>query len=192
MIATRKGNTAVKKGDKLAGMRVIPLIIEGGNTASRRAGRAPAPVGAAALCEENRRYRGHRQRGEEGPHSGHLHPGGAGEAGGLRHRDDLRGLLRRRRGKRGQRHRPKMPENRRGCHPLHRGHERGPGRQHPGGIQAEGARIVTYGAPVLPGAMFLLGYFEDGTALMGLPGCVMYAGATIFDLALPGSPQAWN
>ena len=28
MIATRKGNTAVKKGDKLAGMRVIPLIIE--------------------------------------------------------------------------------------------------------------------------------------------------------------------
>ena len=33
--------------------------------------------------------------------------------------------------------------------------------------------------------MFLLGYFEDGTPVMGLPGCVMYAGATIFDLALP-------
>ena len=28
MIATRKGNTAVRKGDKLAGMRVIPLIIK--------------------------------------------------------------------------------------------------------------------------------------------------------------------
>ena len=28
MIATRQGNTAVKKGDKLAGMRVIPLVIE--------------------------------------------------------------------------------------------------------------------------------------------------------------------
>ena len=28
MIATRHGNTAVKKGDKLAGMRVIPLVIE--------------------------------------------------------------------------------------------------------------------------------------------------------------------
>ena len=27
MIATRKGGTAVRKGDKLAGMRVIPLII---------------------------------------------------------------------------------------------------------------------------------------------------------------------
>ena len=55
----------------------------------------------------------------------------------------------------------------------------------PGGIRQSGARIVTYGAPVLPGAMFLLGYFEDDTPIMGLPGCVMYAGATIFDLALP-------
>ncbi len=55
----------------------------------------------------------------------------------------------------------------------------------PSGIRASGARIVTYGAPVLPGAMFLLGYFEDGTPICGLPGCVMYAGATIFDLALP-------
>lgn len=33
--------------------------------------------------------------------------------------------------------------------------------------------------------MFLLGYFEDGTPVMGLPGCVMYAGATVFDLLLP-------
>lgn len=55
----------------------------------------------------------------------------------------------------------------------------------PGAIKASGARIVTYGAPVLPGAMFLLGYFPDGMPIMGLPGCVMYAGATIFDLALP-------
>ena len=55
----------------------------------------------------------------------------------------------------------------------------------PGGVRASGARIVTYGAPVLPGAMFLLGYFEDGMPVMGLPGCVMYAGATIFDLMLP-------
>ena len=39
--------------------------------------------------------------------------------------------------------------------------------------------------PVLPGAMFLLGYYDDGTPVMGLPGCVMYAGATIFDLVLP-------
>ena len=48
-----------------------------------------------------------------------------------------------------------------------------------------GARIVTYGAAVLPGAMFLLGYYEDGQPVMGLPGCVMYAKATIVDLILP-------
>ena len=38
---------------------------------------------------------------------------------------------------------------------------------------------------MLPGAMFLLGYFADGTPVMGLPGCVMYAKTTIFDLMLP-------
>lgn len=30
-----------------------------------------------------------------------------------------------------------------------------------------------------------MGHFDDGTPVMGLPGCVMYAGATIFDLILP-------
>lgn len=55
----------------------------------------------------------------------------------------------------------------------------------PGAIKETGARIVSYGVPVLPGAMFLLGYFEDGTPVMGLPGCVMYAKATVLDLVLP-------
>lgn len=55
----------------------------------------------------------------------------------------------------------------------------------PGAIKQSGARIITYGAPVLPGAMFLLGYYDDMTPIMGLPGCVMYAKATIFDLVLP-------
>ena len=52
-------------------------------------------------------------------------------------------------------------------------------------IRLSGANIVSYGAPVLPGAMFLLGYFEDDTPIVGLPGCVMYAKATVFDLCLP-------
>lgn len=52
-------------------------------------------------------------------------------------------------------------------------------------IRLSGANIVSYGAPVLPGAMFLLGYFEDDTPVIGLPGCVMYAKATVFDLCLP-------
>jgi len=33
----------------------------------------------------------------------------------------------------------------------------------PGGIRDTGVRVVTYGAPVLPGAMLLIAYFEkDG------------------------------
>jgi len=55
-------------------------------------------------------------------------------------------------------------------------------------IKNTGADIVTYGAPVLPGAMFLLSYLKmDNRNLVvcGLPGCVMYAKRTIFDLLLP-------
>ncbi len=55
----------------------------------------------------------------------------------------------------------------------------------PAAIKESGANIVSYGAPVLPGAMFLLGYYDDGTPIMGLPGCVMYAKTTVFDLVLP-------
>ena len=52
-------------------------------------------------------------------------------------------------------------------------------------IRNTGARVVSYGAPVLPGAMFLVAYLPDGRPVCGLPGCVMYARRTIFDLALP-------
>ena len=59
-------------------------------------------------------------------------------------------------------------------------------------IKNTGARIVSYGAPVLPRAMFLLAYYTvtEGdnprtVTIMGLPGCVMYAKRTIFDLVLP-------
>ncbi len=52
-------------------------------------------------------------------------------------------------------------------------------------IKNTGAEIVTYGAPVLPGAMFMLAYYDGAIPVMGLPGCVMYAKRTIFDLVLP-------
>lgn len=55
----------------------------------------------------------------------------------------------------------------------------------PDAIRESGANIITYGTPFLPGAMFLLGYFDDGTPVMGLPGCVMYARNTVFDVYLP-------
>jgi len=45
--------------------------------------------------------------------------------------------------------------------------------------------IVSYGAPTLPGAMFMLAYMADGRSICGLPGCVMYTKRTIFDIILP-------
>ena len=52
-------------------------------------------------------------------------------------------------------------------------------------IKNTGANVVSYGSPVLPGAMFLVSYMPDGRPVCGLPGCVMYAKRTIFDLLLP-------
>ena len=57
-------------------------------------------------------------------------------------------------------------------------------------IRNTGAKIVCYGAPVLPGAMFMLGYLTKKAdpgiiPIAGLPGCVMFHGRTIFDLILP-------
>lgn len=52
-------------------------------------------------------------------------------------------------------------------------------------IKNTGADIISYGSPVLPGAMFLLSYYNENIPIIGLPGCVMYAKRTIFDLVLP-------
>lgn len=54
----------------------------------------------------------------------------------------------------------------------------------PSGIRATGADVVSYGAPVLPGAMFMLAYLGH-VPICGLPGCVMFNNTTIFDLILP-------
>lgn len=52
-------------------------------------------------------------------------------------------------------------------------------------IKNSGADIISYGSPVLPGAMFLLAYTNQNIPVLGLPACVMYAKRTIFDLILP-------
>jgi len=59
-----------------------------------------------------------------------------------------------------------------------------PDDQTPASIRAAGGRVVTYGAPVLPGAMFMLAYIGE-VPVVGLPGCVMYYRASIFDLVIP-------
>ena len=54
----------------------------------------------------------------------------------------------------------------------------------PGAIRESGAKIVTYGAPVQPGNMFMMAYLGE-TILLGVPGCAMYYRTTILDVVLP-------
>ena len=51
-------------------------------------------------------------------------------------------------------------------------------------IAEAGAEDVVYGTPVLPGAMFLYGRLGD-IPVLGLPACVLFYRATVFDLILP-------
>ncbi len=58
----------------------------------------------------------------------------------------------------------------------------------PGAIKNSGAEIISYGSPVLPGAMLLIAYMHTGgrmVPIVGLPGCAMYSKRTVFDLVLP-------
>lgn len=54
----------------------------------------------------------------------------------------------------------------------------------PVGIRKAGACIISYGAPVFPGSMFLVSYIGK-IPVLGLPGCAMYHKTTVFDLMLP-------
>ena len=54
----------------------------------------------------------------------------------------------------------------------------------PDAIRSTGAKVVTYGAPVLPGAMFMLAELA-GMTIMGMPACGMYSRTTVLDLLLP-------
>jgi molybdopterin biosynthesis enzyme len=54
----------------------------------------------------------------------------------------------------------------------------------PGAIAQSNAKKSIYGVPVLPGAMLNISYLDD-IPVLGLPGCVMYAKRTVFDLVLP-------
>lgn len=54
----------------------------------------------------------------------------------------------------------------------------------PGAIRRSGARIVSYGTPMLPGSMLMMAYHGD-VPVMGLPGCVMHDPFTSFDVLLP-------
>lgn len=52
------------------------------------------------------------------------------------------------------------------------------------GIKKAGTKIIFYGTPVLPGAMFLYGVLGEKPVL-GLPACVFHHNATFFDIIFP-------
>jgi len=54
----------------------------------------------------------------------------------------------------------------------------------PRAIRRSGAKVVTYGAPVQPGNMLMMAYLGE-TVLLGVPGCAMYYNTTILDVVLP-------
>ena len=59
-----------------------------------------------------------------------------------------------------------------------------PDDQTPTAIRSTGADVITYGSPTFPGVMFLYADL-DGVPILGLPGCVMYYRASVFDLVVP-------
>lgn len=194
MIATRRGNIAVKKGTPLAGTRVIPLVVD---TSVVEAAEAAADVEhkgalmrvvpfriktAAILATGSEVQKGliedkftpvvEKKLAAFGIKSVHYAKPG----------DDIDTLVA----------------------AIHEAQHLGvdmivctggmsvdPDDNTPGAIKRSGAHIVTYGAPVLPGAMMCLGYLNAANSstsqvpILGLPGCVMYSATTVFDLVLP-------
>lgn len=55
----------------------------------------------------------------------------------------------------------------------------------PGAIKRYADTVVTYGLPVLPGSMVCIAYCADGTPILGVPGGVLFSKPTAFDAILP-------
>lgn len=185
MIASRHTNTPVHKGDKLAGMRVIPLVIDEEKLKK-----------AESICQDKKIFQILPYKLKK---AGLITTGNEVAKGLIE--DTFSPVVKEKLARYGM-------ETLWHCTPgddrqviseailefkkngadlivCTGGMSVDPDDRTPGAIKDTGVEIVTYGAPVLPGAMFLLAYFEDGTPVVGLPGCVMYAHTTIFDLMLP-------
>ena len=185
MIATRHTHTPVRVGDRLAGMRVIPLVIEEEKLlrARRAAGDSPLlrilpwKLKTAAILTTGQEVAKGLIKDSFSPVVKEKLAGyGITTVSHCLCGDDLEQISR----------------------SIMKAHEDGvdlicctggmsvdPDDRTPGAISRSGVSMVTYGAPTLPGAMFCLGYFEDRTCVVGLPGCVMHASVTVFDLVLP-------
>ena len=184
MIATRHSHQAVRKGDKLAGTRIIPLVIRAEKMEAARAAAGDEPLlelrpfrprKVAIVTTGSEVQKGlitdtftpvlEEKVGEYGCQvMGHVCPG-----------DDPAAITA-----------AVLDYKAQGAELIlcSGGMSVDPDDKTPLAIKNTGARVVSYGAPVLPGAMLMVAYL-DGVPVAGLPGCVMYAKRTVFDLVLP-------
>lgn len=185
MIASRHGNFPVKAGDKIAGTRIIPLVIEKEKMEEARKKGGAAPI----FTIRPYRYRT----------AGVVTTGNEVLKGRIQ--DTFTPVIEEKLAEYGVRmtaHACPGDDNEKITETIREMIDSGvdmvictggmsvdPDDKTPLAIRNTGAEIVTYGAPVLPGAMFMLAYYEGKVPVMGLPGCVMYAKRTIFDLVLP-------
>lgn len=189
MIASRHGDFPVKKGDKLAGTRVIPLVISEEKMQQAKDVTAggvifnilPYKKKKAGIVTTGSEVYYHRIKDTFTPVIEEKLAEYDIEIGGHEICNDD----------------PQMIENAirsllaDGCNMIvcTGGMSVDPDDRTLYAIRQVTGEIVSYGAPVLPGAMFLLAYYrEEGKEVipvLGLPGCVMYSKRTIFDLVLP-------
>lgn len=185
MIASRHGDFPVRAGDKIAGTRIIPLVIarDKMEAAQRVAGESPIfqvvpfeKKKVGVITTGNEVSKGRIEDSFTPVIVDKLLEYGLSMDEHVLSGDDpktiteaIQGMLKR------------------GCEMIicTGGMSVDPDDRTPLAIKNTGADIITYGAPVLPGAMFMLAYTKAGVPIMGLPGCVMYARRTIFDLVLP-------
>jgi len=188
MIATRHGNTLVKKGDKLAGTRVIPLVIEEYKMKQAEEIGASKPImeikpfvhkKVGIVTTGSEVYHG-RIKDTFGPVIVEkLSEFDTDILGQKILDDDMSGIT------------DAVLSYIKGGADLvicTGGMSVDPDDRTPGAIKSTGANVISYGAPVLPGAMMLVAYYDYNgrqISILGLPGCVMYAKRTIFDLILP-------
>ena len=198
MIASRHGDFAVRKGDKLAGTRIIPLIIEKEKMQAARIAGGEQPIfqilpftskKVGIVTTGSEVFKG-RIKDTFGPVIREKLAEFPTEVIGQTYVDDEKDHIRQ----------AVLDFIAQGADMVvcTGGMSVDPDDRTPGAIMDTGAEIVSYGAPVLPGAMMLVAYYQDhnkaGAAdrktdrkipILGLPGCVMYAKRTIFDLLLP-------
>lgn len=184
-IATRKGNFPVKKGEKLAGMRVVPLVIDEQKLLQAEQIAEGKPIlhllpyqmkTAAIIATGSEVFSGRIQDRFTPVLIEKLQSYGISVVFQTVVDDQAEHIVAAI---------EQAKENSPDVILCTGGMSVDPDDRTPFAIRKSGASVVTYGSPVLPGAMILLGYYQDGTPVLGLPGCVMYSKATVFDLVFP-------